>query len=43
MPTTLPIAPLITPVSGALGAEVRGVDLSQKLDAATVKRIHKAL
>jgi taurine dioxygenase len=38
MPTPLHI----TPLSGALGAEVRGVDLSQKLNAATAKRIRKA-
>ena len=33
----------VTPIAGALGAEVRGVDLGGSLDAATVAEIRQAL
>ncbi|MBI2205697.1 MAG: TauD/TfdA family dioxygenase [Candidatus Rokubacteria bacterium] len=33
----------VAPISGALGAELRGVDLGQDLDEATIKEIRQAL
>jgi taurine dioxygenase len=33
----------VRPISGAMGAEIRGVDLSQELDSATFGAIHQAL
>ncbi len=33
----------VAPISGALGAELRGVDLAQDLDDATIKEIRQAL
>jgi taurine dioxygenase len=33
----------VSPISGALGAEISGVDLSQKLDAAVIGEIRQAL
>ncbi|MGP0032189.1 MAG: TauD/TfdA dioxygenase family protein [Acidimicrobiales bacterium] len=33
----------ITPLSGTIGAELRGVDLKERLDAASVAEIHRAL
>ena len=33
----------VKPLSGALGAEVSGPDLSKKLDSQTFNEVHKAL
>ena len=33
----------VKPISGAMGAEIRGVDLAQELDSRTFGAIHQAL
>lgn len=41
--TPLALTPVITPVTGAIGAVVEGVDLTAPLDAATVELVRAAL